>query len=226
MSLLVDAAQPAASDTVLDVSCGPGSIVAAFAQRVSHAIGLDTTEAMLAEARKLAAAEGLQNVDWYLGDAYALPFPNAHFDITSCRFAFHHLQNPAGALQEMLRVTRPGGKIIVCDGIASEDPKKAQAFNAMERHRDPSTAEFLSLSAFASLFKITGLSSPQITRFQLPTERDALAEESFPANDNRELLRRMIDQSVDGDTMGVGAYRDGPTVRFAYPSVVLVANRA
>ncbi len=54
-------------------------------------------------------------------------------------------------------------------------------------------------------------------------ERDRLVATSFPAGDDRARLRAMIDAGVEGDAMGVGARRDGDTVRFEYPAVVLVA---
>ena len=59
--------------------------------------------------------------------------------------------------------------------------------------------------------------------YQVPVERDALIAMSFPAGNDHALLRAMIDQSVDGDTMGLTARQHGDTVRFAYPSVILVA---
>jgi ubiquinone/menaquinone biosynthesis C-methylase UbiE len=222
LDLLVDAASPRADDVSLDVACGPGSVVCAFARRVRRAVGLDATEAMLAEARRLAVASGVGNVAWHRGDVYALPFDGA-FDIVSCRFAFHHLQAPARAFAEMLRVSRPGGRIVVCDAMASDDASKAAAFNAMERHRDPSTVEFRPLDFLLALFRDAGLPEPTLRFYQVPVERDRLVAASFPASDDRALLRAMIDRSVDGDTMGVNARRDGATVRFDYPAVVLVA---
>src|SRR5262245_10586130 len=131
LDLLVEAASPHPSDVSLDVACGPGSVVVTFAARVRQAVGLDATEAMLDEARKLAAAKGLSNVEWHQGDAYALPFADASFDIVSCRYAFHHMQEPARTLAEMIRVCRPDGCIVVCDALASDDPAKAAALNAM-----------------------------------------------------------------------------------------------
>ena len=195
LDLLVDAAGPRPGDVSLDVACGPGSVVCAFARRVRQAVGLDATEAMLAEARRLAAERGLDNVAWHLGDVYALPFADGAFDIVSCRFAFHHLEEPA----------------------------KAAAFNRMERHRDPSTVEFRPLGFLQGLFRDAVLPEPQLSFFQVPAERERLVAVAFPANDDRALLRAMIDASVDGDTMGVNARRDGDTVRFDYPAVVLVA---
>ena len=129
LALLVEAAGPRADDVSLDVACGPGTVVCAFARRVRRAEGLDATEAMLAEARRLAAAAGVENVAWHRGDIYALPFAAAAFDIVSCRFAFHHLEAPARAFAEMVRVCRPGGRIVLCDAVASDDPAKAAAFN-------------------------------------------------------------------------------------------------
>ncbi len=225
LDLLVQAAEPRMSNASLDVACGPGTVVAAFAQRARHACGLDATEAMLDEARKLALRSGVQNVAWHRGDVYALPFNDATFDIVSCRFAFHHFETPARAFAEMVRVCRPGGRIMLCDAIASDDASKADAFNRMERHRDPSTVEFRPLASLSGLFAVAGLPAPGQRFYQVPVERDALIGMSFPAGDDRALLRAMIDQSVDGDTMGLNARRDGDTVRFAYPSVVLVATK-
>jgi len=225
LALLVEAERPRADDITLDVACGPGTVVIAFARRVRRAEGVDATEAMLAEARRLAAAAGVENVGWHRGDVYALPFAAAAFDIVSCRFAFHHLEAPEAAFAEMVRVCRPGGRIVLCDAVASDDPVKAAAFNAMERHRDPSTVEFRTLAWHLALFRDAGLPEPQARFYQVPAERDRLVAMSFPAGDDRAGLRAMIEASVDGDTMGVNARRAGDTVRFDYPAVVLVAEK-
>ena len=223
LDLLVDAAAPKPTDVSLDVACGPGSVVMTFAGRVSRAEGLDATEAMLDEARKLVAASGTANVAWHRGDAYALPFADASFDIVSCRYAFHHMQEPARALAEMIRVCRPGGRVVVCDAVASDDPAKAAALNAMERHRDPSTVEFRPLASYTDAYRDAGLPVPELSFYGVPVEREGLVERSFPAGDDRARLRAMVDAAVEGDAMGVNARRDGDTVRFAYPAVVLVA---
>jgi len=178
---------------------------------------------MLQEARKLAAREGLGNVAWHRGDVYTLPFPTGTFDIVSCRYAFHHLQQPARALVEMVRVCRNGGRIVVCDAFASDDPVKAAAFNAMERHRDPSTVEFRTLSVLRGLFAEVGLPKPTERFYDVPAELERLLAMAYPANDDRAGLRVMLEASVDGDTMGVGARREDGTVRFEYPAVVLTA---
>src|SRR5438552_3257495 len=68
LTLLVEATAPRPSDTTLDVACGPGSVVVAFARAVHKSTGLDATPAMLREAEKLAAESNVANVEWHLGD--------------------------------------------------------------------------------------------------------------------------------------------------------------
>ena len=225
LALLVDAGAPQADDAVLDVACGPGSVVVAFASRVRRSVGLDATEAMLGQARSLAATRNLQNTEWHQGDVYGLPFGDATFDIVSCRFAFHHFETPERALAEMVRVCRPGGRIVLCDAVASDDPAKAAAFNRMERHRDPSTVAFRPLGFLHQLFAEAGLPAPIVKSYQVPVERERLIAASFPIDDDREGLRQLINASVEGDTMGLGSRREGDTVRFCYLAAILVAAR-
>src|SRR3569832_736705 len=74
LRLLVEFSATAPSDTVLDVACGPGLVVAAFAPAVRHVTGIDLTPAMIGKAREHAAALGLTNVDWHVGNVLPLPF--------------------------------------------------------------------------------------------------------------------------------------------------------
>jgi ubiquinone/menaquinone biosynthesis C-methylase UbiE len=222
---LVLAAAPKLTETSLDVACGPGTVVAAFAGRVSQAAGLDTTAAMLDQARKLGARLGLSNVSWYLGDVGALPFADAAFDIVSCRFAFHHFERPEQAFAEMLRVCRPGGRLVVCDAIASDDPARARAFNAMERLRDPSTVEFRTLAYLFELFRKFGMPMPRSSFYKVPVEMEALLKTSFPADDDRDGVRQLLRDAVEGDGMGLGLRTHGDTVRFDYPAAILVSTK-
>jgi ubiquinone/menaquinone biosynthesis C-methylase UbiE len=225
LDLLVDAARPLATDYALDVACGPGSVVRAFAARVARATGLDATAAMLDQARAAAAKAGMANVAWQQGDVYALPFQDQAFDIVSCRFAFHHLEQPARAFAEMVRVARPGGRVVLCDAVVSDDPAKAAAFNAMERFRDPSTVEFRTLGFLRGLFALAGLGELEARFHNLAVERERLMAVSLPAGEDRVGLRAMLDAAVDGDPMGANARRVGNTMWFDYRAAVLVACR-
>jgi ubiquinone/menaquinone biosynthesis C-methylase UbiE len=224
LDLLVESASPNPGDRSLDVACGPGTVAAAFAPRVAEAWGLDATDAMIGQARALAAKEASENLHFARGDAYALPFPDGFFQIATCRFALHHFQEPLKALVEMARVTSPGARIVVCDAMASDDAEKAKAFNEMERLRDPSTARFLTLAELSGLFVAADLPVPSQRFYAVRAEREALIGASFPDEpDGRERLRLLIDAAVDGDKLGMNARRRRDTVLLSYPSVILAA---
>lgn len=225
LALLVDAAEPRPDDVCLDVACGPGSVVAAFARRVRRAVGLDATEKMLAEARKLVAKSALTNTEFHQGDVYRLPFGDASFDIVSCRFAVHHFEDPPRAVAEMNRVCRPNGRIVICDGLASDDPAKAAALNRMELLRDPSTVEFRTLSYLKGLFAGANLPPPAARFYQVTADMDDLVSRSFPVNDDRDAVRRLIEASVDGDKFDMSARREGGKVKLSYRTAVLSARK-
>ena len=122
-----------------------------------------------------------------------------------------------------MRVCKPGGVVLVCDMVASDNSSRAEALNTMERFRDPSTVEVRPLAALLGMFAGAGLPPPDRQFFQLPSERDEFVSRSFPVKGDRDGLRRMIDDSVADDTMGVGARHRAATVVFAFPSVILSA---
>src|SRR5215472_18363607 len=147
---IVQMAEAGSEDTSLDVACGPGLLACAFARAVRHAVGIDLTPAMLEQARKTQAEHRLHNLTWLQGDVYSLPFPDEHFSIVSSRFAFHHLEDPLAALQQMCRVAKPGGRVVVADMAPA--PEKAAALNAEERLRDPSHVRAMTLEELRDLF--------------------------------------------------------------------------
>lgn len=221
LALMVNTAKPKHTDRVIDVACGPGTVVAAFSPSVARAVGLDATQAMLTEAKALSATRALSNVEWCSGSVYALPYPAATFDIVTCRFAFHHLEDPRVAFSEMVRIASPGARIVLCDAVASDEKPKANAFNAMERWRDPSTVEFRTLGFLQSLFTDAGLGSPKIEHFQVPYLAHEFVARSFPARDDRAGLLKLIEGSVEGDQLGMNARRETDGVHIVFQSVVL-----
>lgn len=96
----------------LEVGCGPGVFTAELARRGRRATGVDRSPAMLRHGRALAAvrASGARLVT---GNAYALPFPNRSFDVAIASSVVNVVDDPVRILQEMHRVTRPGGRVSV-----------------------------------------------------------------------------------------------------------------
>ncbi len=106
------ARHPAGEGAVLDVGCGTGEITARLAGKFEHAsfVGIDLEEPHLARARERCAAFG-SRVRFQIGDALALPFSGASFDLVVCRHLLQAVPDAARVLAEIGRVLRPGGRV-------------------------------------------------------------------------------------------------------------------
>jgi len=224
LKLVVDFTGAGPNDTVLDVACGPGLVVCAFAQVARHATGIDLTPAMIERARTLQQEKGLTNITWQVGDVLPLPYPNASFSIVTSRFAFHHFPDPQGVLMEMKRVCTLGGKVVVIDVTASPDPEKAAAYNRMEKLRDPSHVRGLPLTELEMLFQETALPTPRKTFYRLEGEVEDLLQRSFPNPGDADKIRQMFVEALDNDGLGIDVRRQDNKIRFAYPIAILCAD--
>ncbi len=225
LAMIVAAARPQATDEMLDTACGGGLVACAFAPHVRHVTGIDLTPAMLARARSFAAEKGLANTSWREGDARALPWPDASFDIVATRFSFHHFQDPAGALREMARVCRPGGRVVVVDMYASGDPAKAAAWNRLEVLRDPSHVRALSLTELRALFPAEGLPAPSATTYEQHGEVANLLARSFPIEGDAERITALFAAQVEHDTLGISVRRKGEALHYTYKVAILAATK-
>jgi SAM-dependent methyltransferase len=133
---LVELAAPRPGERWLEAACGPGLVTRALAPRTGSVHGVDLTPAMLELARREAA--GLPNVTFALGDATALDATDAGYDGAITRFSIHHVPVPARLVEELARVVKPGGAVVLADHVADDDPDAAAWSQEIERLRDPS----------------------------------------------------------------------------------------
>jgi demethylmenaquinone methyltransferase / 2-methoxy-6-polyprenyl-1,4-benzoquinol methylase len=111
---LLRLAQCGPEQRVLDLCCGTGDVALEFARRKAEVVGLDFSAPMLAVAQTRAlAAHAL--VHWINGDALRLPFPDAQFDVVTVSYGLRNLAGVEQGLQQMLRVAKPGGRLLVLD---------------------------------------------------------------------------------------------------------------
>jgi demethylmenaquinone methyltransferase / 2-methoxy-6-polyprenyl-1,4-benzoquinol methylase len=115
---MMDWLAPRAGQRLLDVAGGTGDIAFRFLKRApaASAVVCDLTEPMLVEGRKRAEAEKLaQSLDWVVGDAMSLPFPDHSFDVYTISFGIRNVTRIPDALREAHRVLKPGGRLMVLE---------------------------------------------------------------------------------------------------------------
>ncbi|KXK62638.1 ubiquinone biosynthesis methyltransferase UbiE [Micromonospora rosaria] len=104
-------------ERVLDVGAGTGVSTQELAQSGAHAVGLDLSLGMLAAGR-----QARPEVPLLAGDALRLPFADASFDAVTISFALRNVTDTDAALRELARVTRPGGRLVVCEFSTPVNP--------------------------------------------------------------------------------------------------------
>ncbi|HYO41214.1 MAG TPA: demethylmenaquinone methyltransferase [Nocardioidaceae bacterium] len=108
--LVVDAVDPQPGELVLDLAAGTGTSSQPFADRGAQVVPCDFSLGMLRVGKR--ARPGLS---FTAGDATRLPFPDDTFDAVTISFGLRNIVHPDAGLREMLRVTRPGGRLVVCE---------------------------------------------------------------------------------------------------------------
>jgi SAM-dependent methyltransferase len=118
-------------DRVLDVACGPGNFTRDFAEAASEGlvVGLDASESMLRVAVRETESP---NVAYLRGDAGEMPFRDHSFDAVCCFAALYLIEEPMRALQEIVRVLAPGGRIALLSSC-NRGPLPAGVSNAIVR---------------------------------------------------------------------------------------------
>lgn len=220
---LVQASEASAEDTVLDVACGPGLVVRAFAAVAARVTGVDLTPAMIERARE--HTRGCTNVELLCTDVEQLPFEGASVDIVVSRLAFHHFPQPAKVLAEMKRVCKPGGRVVVMDLLGDDDARVAAAFHAVEIQRDPSHVRSLQLREIEALFDNTGLARRPTLHAQLDFELNSLMARSFPATLSRDELKQLYLNRLEDDGLGLDLKQTPEGVLGRYKTAIVVADR-
>lgn len=98
---------------VLDLAAGTGTSSAAIAKHGANVVAADFSEGMLAEGRKRHAGNDL--IDFVFADATQLPFEDNSFDAATISYGLRNVNDPRKALREMLRVVKPGGRVVIAE---------------------------------------------------------------------------------------------------------------
>jgi ubiquinone/menaquinone biosynthesis C-methylase UbiE len=222
--LLLEMAGVDGDDTVLDVACGPGIVACAFAARARHVTGIDITPAMIEQARKRQRKLRLDNLSWHIGDVLPLPFADASFSLVVTRYTFHHFLDPQAVLIEMLRVCRPSGTVLVVD--AALPPDKVDAYNYVEKLKDPSHVRALTVTELLQLADAVGLQEVRTQSYRFELELETSMKSFFPNPGDDEEIRRIFRTDVGADRLGLNVHLRGSEIHYAYPVLMLAGKKA
>jgi len=205
-------------ERALDVACGPGIVMAALQRAGLLAVGIDLTLAMLREAASRGGC-------FVQGDTGRLPFRESTFDVVVCRNSLHHVSDPSGAIREMARVLRPGGRLVVEDMRAPDDESKRAYHETIECLRDVSHARTLTRGDLRSMAAAAGLADFEELPITLVIDFDEWVDRAYPPPDRREQARLMLEACVGRDLCGLRVWKEGDRLKFERQSLLFKGAR-
>jgi SAM-dependent methyltransferase len=191
LDALIELAAPQPGERWLEAACGPGLVTRALAPLTGEVHGVDLTPKMIEIARRKAA--DLPNVTFAVGDATRLPDPDGAYDGAIARFTIHHVPVPARLANELARVVKPGGVVVLADHVADDDPAAAAWAQEIERLRDPSHWVSLTLPALRDLGADAGLELEQEQVHPLALDWGQWLERGSGTANARELIERLAE---------------------------------
>ena len=224
---LLENAELAPTDRVLDVATGTGFTAMAFAPLAAEVVGVDVSPGMLAEGRRQARERGLANIRFEESPAERLPFEDASFDVVSCRIAAHHFLNVHQFAAEAARVLKLGGRFVLVDtSVPDDDPATASWQNAVEELRDPSHVRNYSPREWRQIVAVAGLRVEFVSDagrgIRIPFE-DWLAKAGCIAEQAAEVRRRFAEAPQSAkDAFAITTDSSGRTA-FTWKRVLLKA---
>lgn len=189
---LVELATLRPTDVALDVSTGGGHTALAVAPQVARVVASDLTPRMLAAARAFIGSRGVTNVEYVVADAEQLPFLETTFDLVTVRIAPHHYADVRMAVREMARVLAPGGRLVLIDNIAPEEPLLDELVNRWDKLRDASHVRNYAISEWRTFLAAAGLDVTHSETGQKPHPFAAWVERSQMPPEERVALEAEI----------------------------------
>jgi len=171
---------------VLDSACGTGNLAVIAARHGCAVSGIDIASNLIAQARTRAVADGLR-IDYQEGDAEALPYADAEFDLSVSMFGVMFAPRPTVVADELRRVTKPGGQI----ALANWTPEGfiGKMFQIFKAHLPPPPAGVPSPMGWGDEATVRTRLADGFTNVRL-TRRMALMRYPFPPHETVEFFRQ------------------------------------
>lgn len=226
LEIVVRLAAPGGDDVALDVATGAGHTALALAPHVARVVAADLAPEMLEQVRQLAAKRGLGNIDTQLCDVENMPFDDGAFDIVVCRIAPHHFVDLQASIQEMTRVLRPGGRMVVEDSCAPDDPELEVFINTLERLRDPTHVHSHSEQSWVAMFHAAGTAVLHTEMYRKRHDIESWMDRSgLLSHDRDRVLESFVRASDSARRHFAIEYVDHRPVAYTDDKLIMVATR-
>jgi ubiquinone/menaquinone biosynthesis C-methylase UbiE len=219
------AVKPTRMMNLLDLGCGPGIVTAAMAPDVREVVAYDLTPEMLDKAMKRCQEAGLKNVRFELGRAEHLPFEEESFDRVVTRLTIHHFLNPRRVMNEVVRVTRAGGKVVVADVVSSKNDEEATLHNALETLRDPTHVRMFSPGDMLELIKTAGLRITSTSTWEMKRDYEEWIRIANAPERVKPLYTVMVSLAKAGIHAGINLQCNGRTVVFSHRWLLVTGEK-
>jgi len=220
---MIDLARPQPHERLLDLATGGGHVARVFAPLVADVVASDLTPQILEHAGTYLHGLGLANVSTAIVDAEAIPYPDASFDLVTCRIAPHHFPDPAAFVRESARVLRSGGRFVLVDSTVP-DGDAGVFFNRFETLRDPSHVRSLTVDEWQGLIAASGLDLIHAETFHKRHDfADWTGRSRMSENDRAGLERMMLDADDATRVLFQAEIVDGRLVAFQDTKTLFVA---
>lgn len=214
-------------ERVLDVGTGTGHTALAFASCARTVMGIDLTPRMIQSADLLAEQKDVRNVQFVVSDVVRMPFPDATFDVVTCRLAAHHFADADGAAAEIARVMRPGGQFLLVDHVAPTNPDLDRFINRIDWLRDASHVREWTIPEWVARFAQVGVDLSVVREWNLRLDYAWWIRQAATPDDGIVQIDRMfreanaeIRATFEVEYGEGGTNRDSP-VSFALKAVLL-----
>ena len=214
-----------AGEDVLEVAAGTCACGRALAPYARSVTCLDATPAMLEVGREACAREGIGNLRPVIGYAEELPFLDASFDIVVSRLAFHHFTQIERPFQEMARVLKPGGRLVLIDMEAAAQPLRAVE-DRIETLRDPSHIKNRSAEELRALYAQNGLRVERCQSTPIPVALENWMElTQTPQPVRAQITALMQCELAGGEKTGFAPYLREGQLYFDQRWVLIIGSR-
>lgn len=224
LAKLLEALRLQGTERVLDLATGMGHTAIALAPRAAHVVGLEVKPELLEHARRLAQDRGLANVEFLQGAAESIPFPDASFDLATCRIAAHHFADPDRVFGEVARVLVPGGRFVLIDHFAPDADELDRFINTLDKERDPSHVRAYRLHEWQAFFQRHGLRFEVADIWDAAHDFEYWVRQAGTPETTVVKLRRML---VEAPPTARKAFHItlSPDITFTHPRAMMVGTK-